>query len=242
MSTVAELQRQLDAARTELQDFTTTVSHDLRAPLRHIKAFAQVIAEDWPDMPSEVAGHLATIAQSAQLLTSQLDGLTNLSRLGLQPINLQAVEVGALVQQVADELVAQHPQQAVQWQLAHDVPLVLADAALLRQVLVHVLDNALKFSRGRELAQVALTWQTVQAGRCQICITDNGVGFAHERADKLFKVFGKLHPAREFSGLGLGLVTSCKIMDRIGGTIDIDGAVANGCCVTLELPLAQRAF
>jgi len=235
----AQLQRQLDAARAELQDLTYTVSHDLRAPLRHINAYAQIIQEDWPDMPADVAGHLATIRQSAQLLTQQLDGLTQLSRLGLQPLVLQPVDLGTMAQAVADELSAQYPQQSVQWQLARDVPLVLADAALMRQVvLVHVLDNALKFSRGSEQAQVALTWQTVQTGFCQVCITDQGVGFAPEQADQLFKVFAKLHPAREFAGLGLGLVTSRKIMERLGGAIAIEGAVGQGCRVTLDWPLA----
>ena len=238
MNKPEELQRQLDAARAELQDFTYTVSHDLRAPLRHISAFAQVIAEDWPDMPAEVAAHLATIQQSAQLLSSQLDGLTMLSRLGLQPLNMQAVDVGALAQEVAEEVTAKYPQQPVQWQLACDVPPVLADAALLRQVLVHVLDNAVKFSRGRALAQVRLTWQALEGGRCQITIRDHGLGFAPEQASALFKVFGKLHPVREFPGLGLGLVASRKIMARQGGAIGIEGVAGEGCSVTLQLSVA----
>ncbi len=232
---LAQLQRQLDAARVELQDFTYTVSHDLRAPLRHINAFAQVIAEDWPDMPAEVAGHLATIQKSAQLLSTQLEGLTMLSRLGLQPMTVQAVDVGALAQEVAAEVAAKYPQQPVQWQLAADVPPVLADAALLRQVLVQVLDNAVKFSRGRALAQVGLTWQALEGGRCQITIRDHGIGFAPEQTQGLFKVFGKLHPAREFPGLGLGLVASSKMMERMGGTIRIEGVVGEGCCVTVNL-------
>ena len=236
----AQLQRQLDAARAELQDLTYTVSHDLRAPLRHINAYAQIIQEDWPDLPADVAGHLATIRQSAQLLTQQLDGLTQLSRLGLQPLELQQVNVAEMAQAVADELAAQQPQKSVQWQLARDVPLVLADAALLRQVLVQVLDNALKFSRGADLVQVALTWQAVNDGDCRVFITDQGVGFVPEQADKLFKVFAKLHPAREFAGLGLGLVTSRKIMERLGGEIAIKGAVGQGCRVTLDMPMATQ--
>jgi light-regulated signal transduction histidine kinase (bacteriophytochrome) len=238
MSTVQELQRQLDAARAELQDFTYTVSHDLRAPLRHIHAFAQVIAEDWPDMPAEVAGHLGTIEKSAQLLSSQIEGLTQLSRLGLQALNAQAVAVGALAQDVAVEVAAKHSQQPVQWQIAPDVPLVLADAALLRQVLVQVLDNAVKFSRWSAPALVSLTWQLSDDGHCQIMIRDNGVGFAPEQAKALFKVFGKLHPARDLPGLGLGLVASRKLMERLGGTICIDGVADGGCSITLLLPAA----
>ena len=256
MSTLQELQRQLDAARAELQDFTYAVSHDLRAPLRHINAYAQIIQEDWPDMPAEVAEYLGTIRQSAQMLTQQLDGLTQLARLGSQPLNLQPADVGALAQEVADELTAQHPQQGIQWQLAADVPPVLADAALLRQVLVQLLGNALKFSRGRQPAQIALRWRLAPPAAsepgpaescdaaaspeamCQITISDNGVGFPPEQAKALFKVFGKLHPAREFEGLGLGLLSCRKMIERLGGSIALEGATDAGCCVTVTLPLA----
>jgi len=256
ISTV-QLQRQLDAARAELQDFTYAVSHDLRAPLRHINAYAQIIQEDWPDMPFEVAGHLGTIRQSAQLLTQQLDGLTQLARLGLQPLNLQPVNVGALAQEVADELTAQHSPQAIEWQLAADVPPVLADAALLRQVLVQLMGNALKFSRGRQPAQITLGWhlatpaaaesglaescdaEASPAAMCQITIRDNGVGFAPEQVKALFKVFGKLHPAREFEGLGLGLVSCRKMVERLGGSIVLEGTIDAGCCVTVTLPLTK---
>ncbi len=235
MNTLPELQRQLDDARAELQEFTYTVSHDLRAPLRHITGYAQILAEDWPDMPAEAASHLGVITQSAQVLASQLEGLTQLSRLGLQPLNLQAVDVAALAQDAAQEVAARYPQQVVQWQLAADVPPVLADSALLRQVLVHVLDNAVKFSRGSAPAQVALSWQLADAQHCQISIRDHGVGFAPEQAKALFKVFGKLHPAREFAGLGLGLVASRKIMQRLGGAISLQALADGGCCVTLLL-------
>ncbi len=241
------LQRQLDAARAELQDFTYAVSHDLRAPLRHIDAFAQVIAEDWLDMPTEVAGHLATIQRSAQLLTRQLDGLTALSRLGLQPPDVQAVDVGALAVEVAAQVAARYPQQTMQWQLANAVPAVRADAALLRQVLEQVFDNAVKFSLSGGASPMAhmpqavpieLTWRALHGGRCQISVRDHGVGFEVAQAAALFKAFGKLHPARDYPGLGLGLVACRKIMTRLNGAIDITGLPGEGCCVSLTLPLA----
>lgn len=253
MSTVQELQRQLDAARAELQDFTYTVSHDLRAPLRHIHAFAKIVQEDLINPPPDILSHLATIQQAAQLLTNQLDGLTRLARLGTQPMQPQAVDVSALVQALANELAQLHP--AVTWQLAPDVPLVWADAQALHQVLALVLDNALKFSRSRPVPKVTLSWQLAAepvptadvlpgAGQpahakvCQISIADNGIGFAPEQAGKLFKVFAKLHPARDHDGLGLGLVSSRKLMERLGGSIDITAQVDAGCRVTLTLSTA----
>ena len=266
------LARELAQVRAEFQDFVHSVSHDLRAPLRHINAFSKILEEDLSNPPPDILGHLSTIRQAAQLLTQQLDGLTALSRLGQQPLNIQVVPLAPLAQAVVDELAQRHPDRQVQWQVAQDLPLVLADADLLRQVLTHLLDNALKFSRSRELAQVTLSWQKtaaliagqsadaapvgqgaeptatqgsdqveVQAGSarsCQIRVTDNGVGFAPAQAHKLFKVFAKLHPARDYDGLGMGLVSCRKIVERLGGGIDITAQPDAGCCVTVTLPMA----
>ena len=261
-ASMAQLQRELDAARAELQDFTATVSHDLHAPLRHITSFAQVIAEDWPDMPADVAGHLGTIRESAQLLSRQLDGLTQLSRLGTRALDIQPVNVSALAQTVIDEL-GQPVGPDVHWKVAADVPPVLADADLLRQVLTHLLDNALKFSRGRAARQISLEWRDTAGGpsdapsgeaglehgpnspdgpTCCFSIRDNGVGFRPEQAQRLFKVFAKLHPAREFEGLGVGLVTCRKIIERLGGSIRIQGEADAGCQVMIRLPVASDAI
>nr|WP_255435263.1 ATP-binding protein [Rhodoferax sp. BLA1] len=245
---LAQLQCQLDASRAELQEFTYVVSHDLRAPLRHIHAYAQIIAEDWPDLPDDLASHLGTIRQAAQLLTRQLDGLAQLSRLGTQVIDLQPVSVGALAREVADELVALHPDVDVLWQLAGDVPPVLADPCLLRQVLQQLLGNALKFSRGRCPAQIALGWQFEPAPSAEaeaaapagirLTLRDNGVGFRPEQAQALFKVFGRLHPACEFEGLGLGLLLCRRILERLGGAIQITATPDQGCEVAVCLPVA----
>ena len=269
---VTRLTRELAQVRVEFQNFVHSVSHDLRAPLRHINAFSKILEEDLGNPPPDILAHLSTIRQAAQLLTQQLDGLTVLSRLGQQPMNVQAVPLVPLAQAVVDELVQRHPARQVHWQLAQDMPPVLADANLLRQLLMHLLDNALKFSRSREMAQIALSWQVAgpldagqpaqatpsgqgaeptpihgpaqvadQAGtthQCQISVTDNGVGFAPAQVHKLFKVFARLHPARDYEGLGLGLVSCRKIVDRLGGSIDITAQPDAGCCVTVTLPMA----
>ena len=244
---LARLTHELAQAQAELQDFVYTVSHDLRSPLRHIFAYAQVIEEDWPDAPPEMRGHLATIRAAAQLLTQQLEGLTQLSRIANQPLQLQAIDVAALTRSVADELMQRASERPVQWHLALDVPQVLADPYGLRQALTQVLDNALKFSRIREPATVTLTWRRVPAielghpERIEISLQDNGIGFAPEQADKLFKVFGKLHPTREFEGLGLGLVLARKWLALMGGSIQIWGGLDSGCCVLITLPVASTA-
>jgi signal transduction histidine kinase len=235
---LAQLQQERDAARAELQEFVYTVSHDLRAPLRHITAFAQIIAEDLSDMPPDIAAHLVTIRQAVKLLTQQLDGLAALSRLVRQEVQGVVVDTTAVIQQVVEELAPRYAGRAVRWQVAPDFPPVLGDAALLGQVLMQVLDNACKFTRARSPAIITLSWQKLSASQCQISVQDNGTGFSPQQADRLFKVFSKLHPAREFEGLGLGLVQCRKMLARMGGSISVAGALDAGCCVTLTLPVS----
>jgi signal transduction histidine kinase len=245
---LVQVRAELAQLRAEFQDFVYTVSHDLRAPLRHIFAYAQVIEQDWPNAPPDMRGHLATIRGSAQLLTQQLEGLTQLSRIANQAVHLQALDPRPVLQSALHALMQRTPKRPVQWQLASDVPAVWADAEGLRQVLLQVLDNALKFSRDPDPAVIDVTWRRVPASavnpsECiEICLQDRGVGFAPEQADKLFKVFGKLHPAREFEGLGLGLVLARKWLARMAGTIRVDGAVEGGCCVTITLPVSYKEF
>ena len=232
---LARLQRERDAARAELQEFTASVSHDLRAPLRHINAFAQIIEEDLLDMPAEIAAHLATIRQSAQLLTQQLDGLTALSRLAQHTVHLTAVDSAALVRSLVDELRLQHRDRELQWQIPADLPTMTADADWLRQVLRQVLDNACKFTRTRHPAQISLTWAALADRRVCLMAQDNGVGFRPEQASQLFKAFARLHPAREFDGLGLGLVQCRKMLARMGGDIRITATPDAGCQVRISL-------
>jgi len=234
---LAQLTAERDAARIELQEFIYAVSHDLRAPLRHINAFAQIIEEDLVNMPADIASHLATIRQSAQLLTQQLDGLTQLSRLAQQVVHLAPVETAGLVHSVVDELTAAAPQRVLHWQIAADLPVVWADADLLRQVLTQVLDNACKFTRRSEPAQISVAWSALADGRCAISVQDNGVGFRADQAGQLFRVFARLHPVREFEGLGLGLLQCRRMLARIGADISITGAPGAGCQVRLTLPM-----
>lgn len=237
---VERLTRELAQVRAEFQDFVHTVSHDLRAPLRHISAYTKIIEEDLPNPPPDIVGHLATIRQAAQLLASQLDGLAQLSRIEALRLHLQPVDASALAQSVIAELTQKYPSLVVQCHLAQDIPKVWVDADVLRQVFTHLLDNAFKFSQGRVPAQVTLSWAPAPEapGQCQISITDNGVGFPPEQAGKLFKVFARLHPVRDFAGLGLGLVVARKLVERLGGRIDITAQANAGCRVTVTLASA----
>ncbi len=296
---IAALEAQLAALRAEYQDFTATVSHDLRAPLRHIVSFAQLVQEEaGATLDSEVQGFLGTITDSARHLGTMLDGLLLLSRAGSAQLKLEPVDLQALVGDICAELGAVNGQRALQgqigsdlqWHIASDLPPVLADAALLRQALVCVLDNALKFSAGRHPAVIAVGWrpgdrpvsgQKMQSehepmarhceersdaavhaapshgsprfarddegalpcddesgGAVTIEIRDNGVGFNPALQGRLFQVFGRLHGAQEYPGIGVGLAGTRRIVERLGGAVRAQASVDGGCTVTLDLPRA----
>ena len=239
-STSAELTRlqsELDHTRAEFEAFVYTVSHDLRAPLRHIRSYAQIIAEDLVPLPADIASHLCVIGQAAQLLTRQLDGLTALSRLQRQTVHCAVVNVDGMVARVVDSLTQVHADRAMQWDVAPGCPAVLADEGLLREVFEALLDNACKFTRVRTPACVSVSW-TVEKGACTISMQDNGVGFDPALAPRLFQVFSRLHSVHEYEGLGLGLVQCRKMLERMHGHIQIQAERDAGCCVTLTLPLA----
>ncbi len=237
---IAALEAELAALRAEMQAFTSTVSHDLRAPLRHIVSYAQIVQEDaGPQLDAEVQGFLATITDSARHMGVLLDALVGLSRLGTVPLTPAAVALQPLVEDVVAELMAQHPQRVVDWRIAPNLPLVQADTALLRQALVHLLGNALKFPAPRARAEIAVTAEPADVpGAVCLRVQDNGVGYNPAQQAKLFHVFGRLHSAQQFEGVGMGLAMARKILQRLGGGVQAQGVLDGGCCVTLTLPAA----
>lgn len=237
---IATLETELAAQRAELQALTATVSHDLRAPLRHITSYVQLVQEDaGPLLNAEVQGFLNTISDAARQLGTQLDGLLALSRIGTAEVSLQPVALGPLVAAVIDELKSSLSARYVQWQVDDALPSVQADASLLRQALTHVLGNAIKFTAPR--AQAVIKVQAVEGagdGLVTLQVQDNGVGYNPAQQAALFNVFGRLHSAQQFAGLGMGLALTSKALQRMGGTVTAQGVVDGGCCITLRLPKA----
>jgi len=237
---IAALEAELADLRAEMQQFTATVSHDLRAPLRHIAAYAQLVQEDaGPQLDAEVQGFLSTITDSARHMGVLLDGLAALSRVGSAPLTPCPVPLRDLVPAVCDEVVAQYPRRHVDWRIAPDLPVVQADPNLLRQVLQQVLDNALKFTAGRECAVIEVQAAPgVDRNHVDLLVRDNGVGYNPALQAQLFRVFGRLHSASQFAGIGMGLVLTRKMLARCGGAVDSEGVVDGGCCVRMSLPLS----
>ncbi|MCU0931890.1 MAG: ATP-binding protein [Serpentinimonas sp.] len=223
---VAERTQQLQAINQDLEAFTYSVSHDLRAPLRHMASFAELLRETLgPEAPPEALRHLGTIAASAQHMGQLIEGLLAFSRLGRAPLARREVAMAALLQssvnRVLHDPALQRPAPELQWHLPAQLPAVPGDPMLLSQVWDNLLSNALKYSRPVQPARVevgAWTGQTA-AGERVFWVRDNGVGFDPRRADRLFGVFQRLHRTSEFEGTGIGLALCRRIIERHGGRI-----------------------
>ena len=243
---IERLERELRLARAELDDFTRAVSHDLRAPLRHLGAYTQILREDLPEPQlAQALPHLDRISEAARLMGQQIDGLMRLAQIGQAHFQSVPVDVGALAQAVYTALRREPGPDAadgpgarlVDWQVAPDIPSMPADAALLREALTQLLANALKFTRPCPQASISLTGRQ-ELGQCVLTLADNGVGFNPAYQTRLFQPFSRLHSAKAFEGLGLGLAITRKIIERHGGRIEASGLPDGGCRVSVRLPLA----
>lgn len=244
---IKQLESELAALRAEMQDFSYTVSHDLRASLRHILSYAQLVQEDaGPLLPEETAGFLNTITDSARHMGLLMDGLMELSRLGTVVVQIGPVSLHAVVQDVVAELTQHYPQRAIAWQVAPDLPQVLADATLLRAALRCVLDNAVKFTAQRPEARIAITAHTAAAdglaaaanAMVALEVQDNGAGFNPALQSKLFHPFQRLHTTKQFAGIGMGLALTRKMLERMGAQAMAGGAPDQGCTICITLAAA----
>jgi light-regulated signal transduction histidine kinase (bacteriophytochrome) len=226
---------QLEAANDELEAFSYTVSHDLRAPLRSMDGFSQAVLEDFgPSLPDEGKRYLQTIREGAQRMGELIDDLLAFSRLSRQPLFKQEVATGELVRACLADLETQRRGRDIEVRVG-DLPSCRADPALLRQVWTNLLSNAFKYTRMRESALVEIGC-TRKDGRDIFHVRDNGSGFDMKYVDKLFGVFQRLHRVEDFEGTGVGLAIVQRIVDRHGGSVWAEGIVDAGAnfCFTLE--------
>ncbi|HZQ74698.1 MAG TPA: MASE4 domain-containing protein [Burkholderiales bacterium] len=213
---VQEKTAELAAANKELDAFTYSVSHDLRAPLRHIGGYAQMLQEDCAAMLGDAGRrHLQVIGDSVKKMGALIEDLLEMSRLGRQPLAKQTVDIAALVRQVLAECAAQGRSVEV---VVGELPEALADAALIRQVWVNLVSNAFKYSSKRADARVEIGARR-DGPDLVYFVRDNGAGFDMKYADRLFGVFQRLHRAEDFPGTGVGLAIAQRIVARHGGRI-----------------------
>jgi light-regulated signal transduction histidine kinase (bacteriophytochrome) len=208
----------LTAANKELDAFSYSVSHDLRSPLRAINGFARILLEKHaPQLSPDAQRYLHLVRDNAQQMGRLVDDLLAFSRLGRQPLATQPVAPTALVREALAGLRLDQDGRCVDVALA-DLPPCRADPALLKQVFVNLLANALKFTAGRDVARIAVGW-CEQDGEPVYFVRDNGVGFDMRYAHKLFGVFQRLHRAEDHAGTGVGLAIVQRIIHRHGGRI-----------------------
>jgi two-component system OmpR family sensor kinase len=233
-------QRQLASAQAGLADYAYSVSHDLRANLRHITAYVGLIREELPDSPgTELASHLDIVTNAARLMGRQIDGLMRWSQLDRVSLDETTLDLQALIEEVRHSMASETAGRHIDWQVATDFPPLLGDGLLMRELFSHLLSNALKFTRPRPQAVIQVGWQQpAEAGRCRVFVRDNGVGFNRRPGDKLFHVFQRLHSSHEFEGLGLGLALARKIVALHDGSIRVEGEPDAGCQISFTLALA----
>jgi light-regulated signal transduction histidine kinase (bacteriophytochrome) len=232
---VLERTRELEIANRDLEAFAFSVSHDLRAPLRIIQGFCEAFIEDFASgVPEEGRALLKRIEEGAQRMSRLIEDLLNFSRAGRSTIAPIRIAMGDLVRAVMTELTEQSPVRTVRLEIA-ELPDGVGDPALIRQVLVNLLSNALKFSSTRPAARIEVTSREHE-GQHAYRIADNGVGFDEAHAHKLFGVFQRLHSEGSFAGTGIGLSIVKRIIERHGGRVWAEGRPNEGATFSFTLP------
>lgn len=232
---IQALERELTAANAGLDNFSYSVSHDLRAPLRHITAFSQILrAEHAGQLSSAGVEVVDRIVRSAQRMSRMIDGMLELARHSQEAIEHREIDMNELVR---DELGARAGELAnVQLEVG-ELPACTGDRVLLARVWSNLIGNALKFSARSPGPRVAIDGVAAEAEACY-CVRDNGVGFDMKYADQLFGMFHRLHASSDFDGVGVGLAIVQKIVERHGGRIWTDARVNGGATFCFALPHA----
>jgi hypothetical protein len=232
--------RELSAANRELEAFAYSVSHDLRAPLRAIDAFSQLLTEQFRDvLPAEARRLLDRISARTHDMGQLIADLLQFARFSRQPLAKQVVNVTTLVEAVSRELRAEQPEREVAIRV-QNLPDAFADPALLKQVFVNLEANALKFTRNQQRPTIEIDGRC-EAGECIYCVRDNGVGFDMRDAGKLFGIFQRLHRAEEFEGTGVGLCIVHRIVERHGGRVWAEAHPGEGATFNFALPTGSEA-
>ncbi len=231
---------QLEAANKEMESFTYSVSHDLRAPLRHINSFMELLKRRMTAEVDQQSRHyMSTISESANKMGILIDNLLSFSRIGRREIYPVEVEIDELVRDVIRELEQDISGRVIEWRIG-EIPPIYGDPSMLRVVLSNLIANAVKFTRPRERARIEIGMLSGEDSETVVFVRDNGVGFDPAYAGKLFNVFQRLHRTDEFEGTGVGLAIAQRIILRHGGRIWGEGELGKGAAFYFSLPLSIR--
>jgi two-component system, sensor histidine kinase and response regulator len=230
---------QLALVNQELETFSYSISHDLRAPLRAIDGFSRMLADSLGDGINEDTHHyLDTLYDNIRQMNELIDGLLHFSRLAFEPLTSRTIEMKDLAQYALNDILSPQPERKVEICLA-DLPVAWGDPLLIRQVFFNLIDNAFKYTRKREIAQIEIG-SSLHDGQNVYFVRDNGVGFDMKYAEKLFDVFQRLHSATEFEGAGVGLANVRRIILRHGGQVWAEASVGMGATFYFTLPSPNK--
>jgi PAS domain S-box-containing protein len=239
---VIERTAQLEIANKELESFSYSVSHDLRAPLRHIIGFSKMLVEEFGSTLDPGAQHyLDRIQAGTQKMGLLVDELLNLAKVGRHAVNRQITDLKAIVEEVVAILEPDLQGREVQWVIA-DLPPMECDPVLVKQIFQNLLANALKFTRARTPAIIQISHQeNTDAGQPVLVVRDNGIGFDMKYVDKLFGVFQRLHRPEDFEGTGIGLATVQRIVLKHDGRVWAEGEVDKGAAFYFTLGVEKQS-
>ena len=228
------------AVNKELEGFSYSVSHDLRAPLRAIHGYSRMLLEDYADrVDGEGKRFLEVISNNTQRMGQLIDDLLDFSRLGRKSLIMAPLDMEGLVKQICEEAKMTATDRKIEFRIA-PIPPAHGDAAMFRVVFGNLVSNAVKYSKGRDPAIVEIGgWP--EGKETVYFVKDNGVGFQMEYAHKLFGVFQRLHTAQEFEGTGVGLALVQRIVQRHGGRVWAEGRVGAGATISFALPRRPAA-
>lgn len=230
------LETRVQERTRELEAFSYSVSHDLRAPLRHIVGFAGLLERRATgQLDAESRRFVTTISEAASRMGRLIDDLLSFSRTGRTPLEMRAVPLGPIVEEARREAAADASGRSIEWMIG-ELPTVLGDPALLRQVFANLLSNAVKYTAPKPAPRIEVRASRADNGDAIITVRDNGVGFDPQYAAKLFGVFQRLHRADEFPGTGIGLANVRQIVHRHGGRTWAEGVPGEGAAFHLSLP------
>jgi len=237
---VARRTAEIEASNKELEAFSYSVSHDLRAPLRHVASFANLLQEHAAASLDEIGeNYLRRIVEAANGMGRLIDGLLTFSRLGRVEMSREPVNLKQLTEEALQELQPEIEGREIDWRIG-ELPVVEGNREMLRTVVVNLLSNAIKFTRPRRPAQIEVGCRGARDGEAVCFVRDNGVGFDMRYAGKLFGVFQRLHHARDFEGTGIGLANVQRIILRHWGRVWAEGEVGRGATFYFSLPLREE--
>jgi light-regulated signal transduction histidine kinase (bacteriophytochrome) len=233
---VQERTVELEASNKELRDFTYSVSHDLRAPLRHIDGFMELLKKNTATELDEQDRHyMDAISGASKKMGQLIDELLAFTWMGSHALSPQKVALKELVRDIQRAFAPDTAARSIDWRIG-DLPVVDGDASMLRMVLDNLIANAVKFTRSRQEPRIEIGSLPGQEAEAVIYVRDNGVGFDMAYADKLFGVFQRLHREEEFEGTGIGLANTHRIIARHGGRIWAEGKPGQGATFYFALP------